>query len=196
MDLAIVKYNAGNVQSVLFALERLGVQATVTDDPVALRAAKRVIFPGVGEASTAMRYLREHHLDEVLRSLTQPVLGICLGLQLFCQHSEENDVDCLGIFGNVQVRRFPASAGKVPHMGWNRLTQLSGPLFHGATEGDYAYFVHSFYAEDSPLALARCEYGLSFSASLQRGNFYAVQFHPEKSGALGQLVLRNFLTRC
>ena len=196
---AVVKYNAGNIQSVLFALDRLGAEAVWTDDPDLLRRADRVIFPGVGEASSAMRYLRERGLDTVIRSLQQPVLGICLGLQLFCRHSEEHDTDCLGIF-DLAVRRFPAPlAGaaaplKVPHMGWNTLHNLRGPLFAGLEAGEFAYFIHSFYAESSPEAVATADYGRVFSAGLQRDNFYAVQFHPEKSGVAGQRILQNFLS--
>lgn len=193
--IAIVKYNAGNIQSVLFALERLGEEAIWTDDPVVLRQADKVIFPGVGEASSAMRYLQEKQLDEVLRSLQQPVLGICLGLQLFCRHSQENDTACLGIF-DVEVRKFEADETglKVPHMGWNTLETMHGPLFEGITAAQpYVYFVHSYYAETSPHAIANCRYGPTFSAALQRDNFYAVQFHPEKSGAVGQKILENFI---
>ncbi|MEO6758507.1 MAG: imidazole glycerol phosphate synthase subunit HisH, partial [Saprospiraceae bacterium] len=191
---AVVKYNAGNIQSVLFALERLGAEAVWTDEPELLRRADRVIFPGVGEASSAMHYLRERGLDTVIRSLQQPVLGICLGLQLFCRHSEEQDTDCLGIF-DLAVRLFPApEAGadnplKVPHMGWNTLRDLQGALFSGLDDGEFAYFVHSFYAESSPEAIATTDYGPSFSAALHRDNFYAVQFHPEKSGLAGQRIL-------
>ncbi len=195
---AIIKYNAGNIQSVLFALERLGAEAVWTDDPDVLRRADRVIFPGVGEASSAMRYLRERGLDTVIRSLHQPVLGICLGLQLFCRHSEEQDTDCLGIF-DLAVRRFSAPPTdatrplKVPHMGWNTLRDLHGPLFEGVAEAEFVYFVHSFYAESSPESSATTDYGVAFSAGLQRDNFYAVQFHPEKSGVAGQRILQNFL---
>ncbi len=192
--IAIVKYNAGNVQSVLHALERLGETAIWTDDPEEIRRADRVIFPGVGEASSAMEHLRERGLDEVIRDLKQPVLGICLGLQLFCHHSEENDTDCLGIF-DVAVRKFSSGADrlKVPHMGWNTLENLQGPLFDGVPEGSYAYFVHSYFAEKNQATMATTTYGVPFSAALQRDNFYAVQFHPEKSGATGQRILDNFL---
>lgn len=198
---AILKYNAGNIQSVLFALERLGHKAVWTDDPQTLQNADRVIFPGVGEASSAMRYLHERGLDEVIRSLRQPVLGICLGLQLFCRHSEENDTTCLGIF-DVAVRRFEANLQpkihnsqslKVPHIGWNNLSHLRGALFEGIVDGSFVYFVHSFYAEEHPSAIAVAEYGTRFSAALHRDNFYAVQFHPEKSGDTGQKILSNFL---
>jgi glutamine amidotransferase len=191
--IAVLKYNAGNVQSVLFALERLGVQAVWTDDPATLRSADKVIFPGQGEAASAMRYLRERGLDEVLRTLQQPMLGICIGLQLFCRHSEENDTDCLGIF-DANVRKFSGIGGlKVPQMGWNQLIEPHGPLFAGVPEGSFVYFVHSYYAEKHPAASALTEYGETFSAALQRDNFYAVQFHPEKSGPTGQTILKNFL---
>ncbi len=192
--IAVIKYNAGNIQSVLFALERLGVTAIWTDDPGEIRRADYVIFPGVGEASSAMRHLRERGLDVVIRELRQPVLGICLGLQLFCRHSEENDTECLGIF-NVDVRKFNGADGrlKVPHMGWNTLQQLQGPLFEGIQAESYAYFVHSYFAEISPETIATTEYGTPFSAALQHDNFYAVQFHPEKSGTTGQRILHNFL---
>lgn len=193
-QVAIVKYNAGNVRSVLFALERLGVQGIWTDDPDTLRRADKVIFPGVGEASSAMRYLRERGLDAVLRGLAQPVLGICLGLQLFCRHSEEGDTACLHIF-DEDVRQFqPGTTGlKVPHMGWNTLYDLRGPLFAGLPPDPYVYFVHSFFAAAGPDTAARTDYGLPFSAALQRDNFFAVQFHPEKSGDIGQRILANFL---
>jgi imidazole glycerol-phosphate synthase subunit HisH len=190
---AIVKYNAGNIQSVLFALERIGVEAVWTDDPEVLQGASHVIFPGVGEASTAMQYLRERELDKVIKGLTQPVLGICLGLQLFCAHSEENDAECLGIFDN-QVRLFPAGAQKVPHIGWNGITHLQSPLFRGVEENAWTYFVHSYYAETGEWQCATCDYIVPFAAALHRDNFYAVQFHPEKSSGTGQQILRNFLT--
>jgi imidazole glycerol-phosphate synthase subunit HisH len=193
MTVAIVKYNAGNVQSVRFALDRLGISAIWTDDPHALMQADKVIFPGVGEASSAMRYLRERNLDTTIRQLQQPVLGICLGLQLFCRHSEENDTECLGIF-DANVRLFEQQARlKVPQMGWNQLHNLQGPLFEGVAPDSYAYFVHSYYAERHPDCIAQCAYGEVFSAALWRNNFYAVQFHPEKSGAVGQQILRNFI---
>jgi glutamine amidotransferase len=191
-EIAIVKYNAGNVQSVFYALERLGKTAVWTDDPDTIRNATQVIFPGVGEASSAMLHLRERGLDAVIRDLKQPVLGICLGLQLFCNHSEENDTDCMGIF-DVEVRKFRSDQQKVPHMGWNTLQDLRGPLFEGISAGAYAYFVHSFFAENNEAAVANTEYGVPFASALQRDNFYAVQFHPEKSGETGQRILHNFL---
>ncbi|MDX2283312.1 MAG: imidazole glycerol phosphate synthase subunit HisH [Bacteroidia bacterium] len=192
MNLALVRYNAGNIQSVTYALERLGVTPLLTDDPEALRSADKVIFPGVGEASTAMQYLRQAGLDEVMRSLRQPVLGICLGMQLMCSHSDENDTPCLGIFGH-QVHRFPDGALKVPHMGWNLLTELRSPLMQDLGDAPYVYFVHSYYVEPGPYTIALSDYGLPFSAALHRDNFYATQFHPEKSGSPGARILENFL---
>lgn len=193
---AVIKYNAGNIRSVLFALERIGVQATVTDDPEQIQKADRVIFPGVGEASTAMRYLKERGLDELIRSLQQPVLGICLGLQLLCSHSEENDTPCLGIFDEVKVRHFEPVAGhlKVPQIGWNTLAGTQGPLFQSVPENSYCYFVHGYYAEKSGYTSALANYGVTYSAALQKNNFYGVQFHPEKSAATGEQILKNFLS--
>ena len=192
--IAIIKYNAGNVQSVLHALQRLGETAIWTDDPEEIRRAERVIFPGVGEASSAMQHLRARGLDDVIRDLKQPVLGICLGLQLFCQHTEENNTDCLGIF-EVAVRKFSSGEDrlKVPHIGWNTLQDLHGLLFEGIPAGSYAYFVHSYFAEKNEATMVTTTYGVPFSAALQRDNFYAVQFHPEKSGKTGQRILENFL---
>ena len=189
--IAVVKYNAGNTRSVLNALHRLGVEAVVTDDAEQLRQADKVIFPGVGEAATAMQHLREHGLDSVLRQLQQPFLGICLGLQLMCEHSEEGDVPCLGIF-NHRVKRFPAT-GTVPHMGWNDLVSTDGPLFNGIAPSTDFYFVHSYYADIGLNSSAVCDYLLPFSAALQKDNFHAVQFHPEKSAESGQLLIKNFL---
>ncbi|WP_456442154.1 imidazole glycerol phosphate synthase subunit HisH [Caldithrix abyssi] len=191
MKVAIVQYNAGNIHSVVLALQRLGIEPQVTDDPAYLQNADRVIFPGVGEASTAMRYLKAHGLDDILRRLKQPVLGICLGLQLLCQHSQENDTPGLGIFP-VEVRRFPPE-DKVPHMGWNSVSNLKGALFRGVPEESFVYFVHGYYAELSPFTIARSDYILPFSAALQKDNFFAVQFHPEKSGKVGEQILKNFL---
>lgn len=191
MSVVILRYNAGNVRSVANALARLGVSAEVSGDPQAIRKADRVIFPGVGAAAPAMRYLRERSLDGLLSSLTQPVLGICLGLQLLCARSEEGGAECLGVFG-PEVRRFPAGQ-KVPHMGWSRLTGLAGPLFRGIDEGSYVYFVHGYRAELCADTAAVCQYGGDFSAALARDNFFAVQFHPEKSGETGAAILRNFL---
>lgn len=188
---AIVKYNAGNIRSMTCALQRLGVDPVVTDDPEELRAADRVIFPGVGEASTAMQYLRERGLDEVLCALRQPFLGVCLGLQLMCSYSEEHDTACLGIF-DEPVRRF-STALKVPHMGWNTLLDMKSPLFDSVPEGAYVYFVHSYYVAAGVDTIALCEYSVPFSASLHKDNFFGVQFHPEKSGPVGEQILKNFL---
>ena len=191
MKTVIVKYNAGNVISVTNALHRLGVEPEITDDPESLASADKVIFPGVGEASTAMNYLRKRGLDRVLTGLKQPFLGICLGLQLMCTHSEENDTDCLGIF-NLKVRRFPPG-NKVPHMGWNRLEMKEHPLFKGASANMFFYYVHSYYAEIGLETIATSEYIVSFSAAIHKDNFYAIQAHTEKSGQDGQIVLKNFL---
>lgn len=193
MQVAIIDYNAGNVRSVLIAMERLGIDAVLTADPEQIRSAPKVIFPGVGEANTTMRYLRERALDEVIRSLTQPVLGICLGMQLLCEHSEENDTDCLGIIPQ-QVRRFrPQHQEKVPHMGWNSIKDLSNAIFTPDLEEEYVYFVHSYYVEKGAYTTAVTDYILPFSAGLQKDNFYATQFHPEKSGKVGERILMNFL---
>jgi glutamine amidotransferase len=191
MTVAVVRYNAGNILSVINAVKRLGVEPVLTDDPATLRAADRVIFPGQGEARSAMRYLRERGLDDVIRSLTQPVLGICIGLHLMCRHSEENDTPCLDLF-DARVRKFPPKE-KVPHVGWNTITDASGPLFEGLPPEPYVYFLHSYYAERGPYTTAVTDYVLPFSAALHRDNFHAVQFHPEKSGPVGETILRNFL---
>ena len=195
VSVAIVKYNAGNIRSVLCALTRLGVDAVVSDDPMVLRAASRVIFPGVGEASSAMRYMQESHLDETLLSLQQPFLGICLGMQLMCAFSEENSTSCLGMF-DAQVVRFGDSPGlKVPHMGWNTIHNLKDPLFTGLGSEPWFYFVHSYHATLSSQTIATCTYGeVDFSAALCQRNFKGVQFHPEKSGPAGAKVLQNFLS--
>lgn len=213
MKVAIVKYNAGNIFSVVHALQRMGVEPLLTDSPEELRSADRVIFPGQGEASNAMRYLRQRGLDKLIPSLTQPVLGICIGQQLMCRHSEEGDVDCLGIF-NAEVKRFVPRRheDKIPHMGWNEIVAPSllplwgsttaavpSPLFKelpqmGSREGaPFVYFVHSFYVPVCEHTSAVTEYILPFSAAMQKDNFYATQFHPEKSGEVGQRILRNFL---
>ena len=192
MKIAIVKYNAGNTQSVMNALGRLGVESEVTDDTETLRTADRVIFPGVGEASSAMKYLRERKLDEVIKSLRQPVLGICLGMQLLCRFSEENNTNCLNILPH-NVRRFPDNDLKVPQIGWNNISELRSALFEGVAEDSYVYFVHGYYVEQGAETIASADYGLSFSAAVQHKNFYAVQFHVEKSGAVGAKILENFL---
>ena len=180
MNLSIIKYNAGNIQSVMIALERLGVSAVVTDDVEEIKNADRVIFPGVGEASTAMDYLKEKKLDELIRDLKQPVLGICLGMQLLCDHSEENNTECLGIIP-VQVKRFSDPQLKIPQMGWNSIHGLKSPLFKNIEEGSFIYNVHSYYAEDSEYSIATCNYGLYYSAAIHKDNFYGVQFHTEKA---------------
>lgn len=197
MKTVIIKYNAGNVQSVMYALDRLGVSYLLTDDADEIRSADKVIFPGVGEASTAMNYLKQRGLDRLIPSLKQPVLGTCVGMQLLCRHSEENDTTCMGVF-DVDIRRFSdrrtvASAGKVPHTGWNNLTQLRGPLTVGLPDEPYVYFVHSYAADVCQYTTAVCEYGRPFSAMLQRDNFYAAQFHTEISGNVGAKILENFL---
>ncbi|HES59057.1 MAG: imidazole glycerol phosphate synthase subunit HisH [Calditrichaceae bacterium] len=191
MKIAIIKYNAGNIHSVRLALQREGIEPLVTDDPDQIQNADKVIFPGVGEASTAMDYLKQNGLDQIITNLTQPFLGICLGLQLMCAHSEENDTECLGIFDN-QIKKFPPK-DKVPHMGWNTISNLSNGLFKGIKNGSYVYFVHSFYAELSETMIAQTEYILPYASALQKDNYYAVQFHPEKSGKVGAQILRNFL---
>jgi glutamine amidotransferase len=191
MKLVIIKYNAGNIRSVLYALERIGREAVVSDDPAEIAAADKVIFPGVGEASTAMGYLRERGLDEVIRGLRQPVLGICLGMQLMCAYSEENDTDCLGIF-EVKVRRF-GSVLKVPQIGWNNIYDLRTGLFEGVAENSYCYFVHGYYAAPGEGTIAKTDYGQTYSSALQKDNFYGVQFHPEKSAAAGERILINFI---
>lgn len=191
MKLAIVKYNAGNIQSVLYALERIGMEAVVTDDHALLRSADKVIFPGVGEASSAMHYLKERQLDTLIKNLEQPVLGICLGMQLMCRHSEENNTDCLGIF-DTTVKRFSGSL-KIPQIGWNLVQETREPLFSHLPKEAYCYFVHSYYAALCDETSATTEYGVRFSSALQKRNFYGVQFHPEKSAAVGEQILQNFI---
>jgi glutamine amidotransferase len=194
MNTVIIKYNAGNIQSVLFALERIGLDAEVTDDAKKIQRADKVIFPGVGEASSAMLYLKERKLDKVIKELKQPVFGICLGMQLLCKYSEENDTTCLGVF-DTNVKRFNGenTGLKVPQIGWNRLEAASAPLFTGINDEAYCYFVHSYYAELCAETSATTEYGIKFSSALQKDNFYGVQFHTEKSAAVGERILVNFL---
>lgn len=197
MKIVIIKYNAGNIMSVDYALQRLGINAEVTADKEKILSADKVIFPGVGEASTTMAYLKSENLDKLITSLKQPVLGICLGMQLLCSHSEENNVDCLGIF-DEKVKRFQPKPGeenmtKVPHMGWNGLRAYKTNLFKGLNEGDFVYFVHSYYAAAGEDTAAICDYIQPFSAALQKNNFYATQFHPEKSGPVGAKILKNFI---
>ncbi len=197
MRIAIIKYNAGNIRSVDFALQRMGIQAEITNDFEKIKSADKVIFPGVGEASTTMQYLKENKLDMLLKELKQPVLGICLGLQLMCKHSEEGNVNCIGIF-DANVKLFKPGKEieknfKVPHMGWNNIQQLKSGIFDASIENQYVYFVHSYYAEICEETSARCTYINPFSASLQKENFYATQFHPEKSGPVGARILKNFI---
>lgn len=191
MNVVIIKYNAGNIHSVYLALKRLGIEAVVTDNVEEIIAADKVIFPGVGEASSAMKYLNEAGLDKIIPQLKQPFLGICLGLQLLCDHSEENDTECLKVF-NESVKRFPPD-DKVPHMGWNRIEFTDDPIFKGIEQLSYVYFVHSYYAETGKETIAKTDYILPFSASLRKDNFYAVQFHPEKSSKVGEEILKNFI---
>lgn len=194
MDVAIIKYNAGNIYSVDYALKRLGIAPVITADPELLCKADKVIFPGVGEAFTTMEHLREHKLDRIIRDLKQPVLGICLGMQLMCRHSEEGDADCLSIF-DTEVKRFipQKHEDKVPHMGWNTLANVKNGLFNPQLEEQFVYFVHSYYVPVNEYTAATTEYILPFSAALQKENFYATQFHPEKSGSVGETILSNFL---
>ncbi|MBY5958893.1 imidazole glycerol phosphate synthase subunit HisH [Membranicola marinus] len=192
-EIAVIDYNAGNIQSVLFALDRIGVKPLLSNDPDRLYHAEKIIFPGVGEASTTMAHLKKHQLDTLIQSYNKPFLGICLGLQLMCRHSEEGDVDCLNVF-DLPVRRFPEKAGlKVPHMGWNTVSFNDHPLFKDIAQDSYFYFVHSFYAAQSESTIGQTTYGLSFASSIARDNYMATQFHPEKSGVVGQLLLNNFI---
>lgn len=195
MNLVIIKYNAGNIHSVITALERLGFRAEVTDDAEKIKAADKVIFPGVGEASSAMRSLKQNALDVVIRELKQPVLGICVGMQLLCEHSEENDTTCLGIVP-VKVRKFQSGreAIKIPQVGWNTIYDLRSELFTDVPEDSYIYNVHSYYADDSEYTIARCQYGLPYAAAVQKNNFYGVQFHTEKSADVGDQILKNFIS--
>ena|SRR5438477_12230236 len=201
MRVIIIKYNAGNIQSVLFALARIGMEAEVTDDLEKISGADKVIFPGVGEASTAMHYLKERGLDVAIKNLKQPVLGICLGLQLMCEYSEENATDCLGIF-DEQVKKFEVRHSefsgenpgfKVPQIGWNSIYDLKTDLFNGVEEDSFCYFVHSYYASLGEHTIATTKYIQPYSSALQKNNFFGVQFHPEKSAAIGERVLKNFL---
>ena len=189
--IAIVKYNAGNIRSVQNAINRLGFESQITDDPGELLSAEKVIFPGVGEAGSAMAYLKKCGLDRIIPEIKAPLLGICLGLQLLCRHTEESDTDCLGIF-DANVKLFPP-VDKIPHMGWNDFITLKGELFKNVSKEDDVYYVHSYYAEISSFTTATCEYIVPFSAAMNRGNFYATQFHPEKSAQVGETILRNFL---
>ncbi len=193
MKIAIIRYNAGNIQSVLYALERMNVEATVTADEEIIRSADKVIFPGVGEASTTMDYLKHHKLDKLIVDLKQPVLGICLGMQLMCSYSEEGDADCLGIFNQPVLKFNKTENYKIPHMGWNNIYDLKSNLFNKNIENKYVYFVHSFYVPKCENTIATCNYIEPFSAALNKNNFYATQFHPEKSGSIGEIILKNFI---
>ena len=192
---AIIKYNAGNVQSVQYALQRIGVDSIVTDDKATIQSADKVIFPGVGHANAAMQYLRERQLDQLIISLKQPVLGICLGLQLMCKYSEEGNTDCLGIF-DEQVKLFSTSltaVHKIPQIGWNNIYDYHSKLFTGINDNEFVYTVHSYYAALGAATIATTDYIIPYSAALEKDNFYAVQFHPEKSGKLGEQILKNFI---
>lgn len=191
MNLVLIKYNAGNIQSVLNALSRLGLSAEVTDSPEKIQAADKVIFPGVGHAKSAMQSLQSAGLDKVIKGLQQPVLGICVGMQLLCAHSEEDDTVAIGVIP-VRVKRFSQGL-KVPQVGWNNIYNLQSPLFVDVPEDSYIYNVHSYYAEDSPYTIANCNYGLEYAAAVQKENFFGVQFHTEKSAAIGDKIIQNFL---
>ncbi len=195
MNVAILKYNAGNIYSVVNAVRRIGLEPIVTSDPEKLYNATHVIFPGQGEAGTTMRYLQSKGLDTVIKSLTSPVLGICIGMQLMCRFSEENSTKCLGIF-DIDVKRFiPTSQTfKIPQMGWNEIYDLNSPLFNGIKENSFTYFIHSFYAPICHETISKTDYILPYSSALHKNNFYATQFHPEKSGSVGELILKNFLS--
>lgn len=198
MSLVIIQYNAGNIQSVLYALERLGTNAIVTDDLEKIQSADKVIFPGVGEARSAMEYLKMRNLDKVITGLQQPVLGICLGMQLLCSYSEENDTPCLGIFNQTVKKMQPVANAdgiryKIPQMGWNNIEQLRSPLFRGVAENSYCYFVHGYYVPLDAHTIATANYIQPYSAALQKDNFYGTQFHPEKSAETGATILKNFL---
>lgn len=194
MNVVIIKYNAGNIRSVDFALKRLGISAQITDNAEMIQRADKVIFPGVGEAASTMQFLRQTKMDKLLKSLKQPFLGICLGMQLMCRYSEEGNTDCLGMF-NEDVKRFipQIHADKVPHMGWNQLDNLKGKLFRNIKAGEFVYFVHSFYVPVCDFTAASAHHIVPFSAALEKDNFYATQFHPEKSGSVGETILKNFL---
>lgn len=194
MDVAIIKYNAGNVRSVTNSLQRLGIRPIITDNPELLTKADRVLFPGQGEASNAMKYLKEHKLDMVIKGLRQPVLGICIGLQLLCRHTEEGDTDGLGIFDtDVKMFRPQRHEDKVPAMGWNSIYNMKSKLFKGIADNEFVYFVHSYYAQLCNSTIATVDYIEKYSAALNKDNFYATQFHPEKSGRIGEIILKNFL---
>lgn len=194
VKVVIIKYNAGNIYSVDYGLKRMGITPAITDNPEIIRQADKVIFPGQGEAGTTMNYLRKQGLDRLICELKQPVLGICIGMQLMCRYSEEAQTDCLGIF-DAEVKRFVPQRheDKVPHMGWNSLTGMCGKLFEKLPENPYVYFIHSYYVPVTEDTTAICDYTLPFSAAIRKENFYATQFHPEKSGSIGDVILQNFI---
>jgi len=191
MDIVIIDYGAGNVKSVQFALERLGYKAVCSNDPELIRKADKVIFPGVGEAQSAMSEIRKFGLEKLIPELKQPVLGICLGMQLMCKHSEENDTDCLGIFP-IEVKKFQVEL-KVPHIGWNQIVDLKGHLFDQVQNASFVYYVHSYYIPENEFSIANTDYGITYSGAIKKDNFYACQFHPEKSGDIGEQILKNFI---
>ena len=194
MTIAILKYPAGNIFSVQAAIKRLGAESIVTDDKEQLLASDKIIIPGQGEAANTMAYLRQNNLDNLIRSFRQPVLGICIGMQLMCSSSEEGNAECLNIFPDISVRKFtPLNHEKIPHMRWNSLHGMNSELFKGINEGSYVYFVHSYYVPECKFTTAKCSYAGNFSSAIEQGNFHAVQFHPEKSGDVGSKILRNFL---
>jgi glutamine amidotransferase len=192
MNLVVVKYNAGNITSVDFAFKRIGIDVTITDDAEKIRSADKVLFPGVGEASSAMHYLKEHKIDKLIKDLKQPVLGICLGMQLMCEFSEEGETDCLAIF-NKKVKHFGSKELKVPQIGWNNIFDLKSPLFKNIKNDSFVYFVHGYYAELGENTIATTDYILKYSSALHKNNFYGAQFHPEKSGDVGEQILKNFV---
>jgi glutamine amidotransferase len=192
MKVAVIKYNAGNITSVEFAFKRIGIDVNITDDANEIQAADKVIFPGVGEASSAMKYLKENNLDKVIKELKQPVLGICLGMQLMCDYSEEGETECLGIF-NKKVKHFGSKQLKVPQIGWNNIFDLKSPLFKNIKDDSFVYFVHGYYAELGENTIATSDYILKYSSALNKNNFYGTQFHPEKSGSVGEQILKNFI---
>ena len=193
MEITIIKYNAGNVQSVMYALDRIGVKYKLSDSIEEIQSAERIIFPGVGEASTAMNSLRQNGLDQLIPNLKQPFLGTCVGMQLLCKRSEENNTECLNIF-EVDIKKFPKTKGfKIPETGWNNIYNLKSPLLQGIPENEFMYLVHSFYAPNCDEAIATTDYELEYASALKKDNFYGTQFHPEKSGAVGEKILGNFL---
>jgi imidazole glycerol-phosphate synthase subunit HisH len=194
MSIIIIKYNAGNIKSVDFALRRIGITPIITDEIEIIKNADKIIFPGVGEASTAMQYLKERNLDTVIKNLTQPVLGICLGMQLLCNHSSEGDTECIRVFENVYLEKFKSNTNdKVPQVGWNTIAIKNNTLFNNVATNSFVYNVHSYYVPINEYTIATCNYTLAYSAAIQKNNFYGVQFHPEKSSTVGEQILKNFI---